>query len=262
MRSMAAICVTLLVVIVFTTGCPNANHRVGNTVCLSCHDGRSAEDMTRFTGSPHADLDCETCHGPGYLHTRSGGREGLLIEVPASTLDDASHEFCGECHADEETQYVASKHWTNPYETVRCIDCHDIHSGEAMRADATDNTLCRNCHAPYGFADDDAVNAHTHHPVTPADDGASRCTICHMPPLDRVEQFEGPLSHTFEPIPPSASNDAIADNVTPVPPSSCTGVTGCHDGTNPGAPVFNVDNTADNTVAQEVYDLWFGTGGR
>ena len=51
---------------------------------------------------------------------------------------------------------------------------------------AVDNSLCLRCHEAFGFATDEAISAHTHHSVDPAGSGASRCTACHMPPLEQA----------------------------------------------------------------------------
>jgi hypothetical protein len=46
--------------------------------------------------------------------------------------------------------------------------------------------------------------------------------------------------------------------ITPAPPNSCAGITGCHDGTVSTAPVYNVDNPADNDQLQIIFDARYG----
>ena len=106
----------------------------------------------------------------------------------------------------------------------------------------------------------DDIVAHTFHLYDPAGTGASRCTPCHMPPLRREDQAEGPHLHTFEPIPPIRSNEAMEAGVFPAPPNSCSGIMGCHDGAVPTAPVFDVDNPNDNVILQIIYDQRYGEG--
>jgi hypothetical protein len=47
--------------------------------------------------------------------------------------------------------------------------------------------------------------------------------------------------------------------VTPTPPNSCSGITGCHDGTVIAAPVFNVDVPRDNDILQLIWNSRYGT---
>jgi len=240
------------ILIAMLAGCPSTDGAVGKEVCLACHNGQSAPDKSKFLLSAHAGLQCELCHGPGFAHVRSGGRLGLFVngEFP----DTEQRALCGQCHATQVAGFAQSAHATESY--LRCSTCHDVHAPEETVAPFVDNTLCLNCHAPYGFETDAAVRAHTRHPNTPAENGASRCTGCHMPPLVRVNQAAGPHEHSMTPIPPAASNAAIEAGVTPVPPNSCSGIAGCHDGTVPTAPVFDVENPAHNNLLQVLFEAY------
>jgi hypothetical protein len=120
------------------------------------------------------------------------------------------------------------------------------------------NQLCQVCHAFLGFGNDTAISEHTMHAVTPRTTGASRCTECHLPPLERFDQADGPHDHSLRGVAPQVSIDAINNAVSPVPPNSCAGITGCHDGTVPTAPMFNVENAAQGVVLQGLFELWFG----
>jgi predicted CXXCH cytochrome family protein len=233
-------------------GCPGGNAGyVGMDACLGCHDGRYAPDRTGVKENGHAEVGCEACHGPGYLHVRNGGRNGLFIGVPAN------YDFCAKCHEEDANGFAESKHGVEGL--FSCDECHDVHAPERTRASFKNNDLCLQCHVLRGFVSEAAIASHTLHDVDPEGTGASRCTSCHMPPLGRVDQARGPHSHSLWPIPPIASNEAAAAGVTPVPPNSCSGAAGCHDGSVATAPVFDVDNPDDNAVLQLLYDSRHGT---
>lgn len=236
------------------TGCPGGPGAVGTQVCLTCHNGRLAPDRSEFPLSAHAAIGCETCHGPGYLHVRNGGRGGLLIQVPES--DDALYGLCTQCHEREIEGHLESRHGASG--ALNCLDCHDVHSADRTISRHTNNSLCLTCHRQAGFATNAEIEEHTFHSVDPAGTGASRCTACHMVPLQRLDQAEGPHSHTMMPVPPIESNIAADAGVSPTPPNSCSGIAGCHDGTVLTSPVFDVDNPEHNEWLQIVYDARYG----
>jgi len=318
------------------SGCPGGGFwEVGTHVCLSCHDGRSAPDQSGFVESPHAEMDCEACHGPGYLHVRNGGRGGLFIngleDEPseqvalcaqcheaavdgyrqgahavqgaavcgdchdvhaaqdnaaascstchsqrAASFAESGHALlyglsCGDCHSlhavpqDDDAQLCQTCHGgeTAGYRQsghaqeaggATCADCHAVHGPDSAWPSYTNNDVCLQCHAGLGFSTATAVEAHTRHPVDPEGTGASRCVGCHLPPLRRTEQEAGPHDHTLFTLPPITSNEAADAGVMPVPPNSCAGIAGCHDGTVARAPVFDVDNADMNVTLQAIYD--------
>lgn len=254
----AAGAVVLIAAAVLLIGCPESAGRVGNDVCLTCHQGNLAPDQTSFVTGTHRFLDCETCHGPGQAHVRNGGRGGLFIFNPDDEPFAENHELCQRCHPGRASQYLQSEHYRE--EAVRCTGCHDVHKASETRLPFIDNALCLRCHGEMEFPTVDDIVAHTFHLYDPAGTGASRCTPCHMPPLRREDQAEGPHLHTFEPIPPIRSNEAMEAGVFPAPPNSCSGIMGCHDGAVPAAPVFDVDNPNDNVILQIIYDQRYGEG--
>ena len=228
---------------------------VGTHVCLQCHNGREAPDQSAFASSKHGFMECETCHGPGYAHVRNGGQGGLLIGNPANLPFAETYGLCEECHEETTAEYKLSVHAAGGWAT--CHDCHDVHRPVDASPEKADNRVCLQCHAFTGFGDDAAVEAHTHHPVAPAATGASRCTSCHLPPLERTGQADGPHDHTLMGIPPARSAAQARDD-EPVLPNSCSGIAGCHDGSVPSAPVFDVDDPELNDGLQILYDEWFG----
>ncbi|MCF8304751.1 MAG: hypothetical protein K9I94_15855 [Bacteroidales bacterium] len=87
----------------------------GNEACAECHD-KAAEmeyDM-------HADLTCETCHGPGMAHYENPDNKLIMPR---------DRSFCGLCHASNNTrkyklaQVDLEEH--NP--GMKCVECHNPH---------------------------------------------------------------------------------------------------------------------------------------
>lgn len=255
-RLSAAGLIAVTVCALFITGCPGGG--VGspgsNTTCLGCHNGRTATDMRFFLLSTHKSLDCVVCHVGAEAHVQSGGLGGALIN-PASGVFELSYAACATCHQETVADFTQSGHHAS--RAVSCHDCHDVHTPIETVGPVTNNLLCRSCHVFDGFQTIAQTEAHTMHPVDPTGTGASRCTHCHMPPTVRTNQANGPHSHTFMTIPPIASNEAADNGVSPVPPNSCAGIMGCHDGTVPATPIFNVDNYPQMIGLQSVYDMWF-----
>lgn len=161
-------------VVVPGTGVPGATY-VGSKECVQCH----GEKVEHFAGSTHArmkvadakvgDTGCEACHGPASLHVQSGGKAGTIVNPRKSP------EACFQCHLEKRGE-MSLPH-THPVLAgkVSCVDCHDVHSGSAVRgvgaALAKETDTCLKCHTqqagPY-------VYQH----------GAIReegCTACHNP---------------------------------------------------------------------------------
>ena len=232
-------------------------HMIDNDVCLACHDGRSASDVSLLPENPHFNLECEDCHGSGYLHVRNGGRGGLFIDSPSDYSQGEAHLLCKTCHKSQVEGYLQSRHAVSGSAT--CGDCHNAHGSDAVKMSYINNALCLECHADLGFDSDESIEAHTFHSVEPEVSGASRCTTCHMPPLQRYEQASGLHGHSLVTLQPITSNEAIEAGIEPTPPNSCAGITGCHDGTILSAPNFYVDNPVSNDIAQFFYENRYGT---
>ncbi len=228
---------------------------VGTDACLGCHDGRSASDTRTYLASPHglAGVECEDCHGPGSVHVRFVGG---FIQNPAEGTFENSYAACTTCHADTVGQFLESQH--AKAEVATCHTCHTLHRAYPLLLTHEDNRLCLACHGTLGFETDQAVVAHTFHPNNPAETGASRCTSCHMNPLQRLAQDTGLHNHSLVTRRPIFSYLAIEAGIEPVPPNSCSGIEGCHDGTVPTAPVFNVDDPDQDLALQALVELRYG----
>jgi hypothetical protein len=247
--SFSILCLLLFATI---TGCkPLGLGYVGTDTCLQCHNGKIAIDRQSFLTSPHDGVvSCEGCHGPGYFHVRNGGRYGLFVDGKVNT-----RKICGQCHQTETADYLKSAHAEE--DEVTCATCHDPHTNVKTTRPYNDNQLCLQCHVyESGFTSEAIIEEHTFHPYDPAGTGASRCVACHMVPKQRLNQSEGAYNHSMRTLPPITSNESI---LKPVPPNSCSGIMGCHDGTVSTAPVFDVDDPAMNITLQGIYDTRYGS---
>ncbi len=147
---------------------------VGSKECAQCHE----EVTTHFASASHAklglkdakgnDSSCEGCHGPGSLHVNAGGGRGTIINPKKSP------ETCFQCHLDKRGQFQLP--YTHPVLAgqVSCVDCHDVHSGNAIRGTGTDlaaqNDTCTKCHTqqkgPFVYSHDAMKEG---------------CVACHQP---------------------------------------------------------------------------------
>lgn len=153
-------------------------------------------------------VGCESCHGPSAAHVRwrekklfRMGRDPITKVQPWRIIDT-----CGACHTrridftgkftpgdefldhyfmalpdhsnvyypdgqiwDEDFEFSSFRMSRMYHEGVRCIDCHDPHTGFRY---LEGNPLCMRCHELKIEA------SHSHH--DPAKPG-SKCTDCHMP---------------------------------------------------------------------------------
>lgn len=223
-------------------------HPVGSEACIGCHDGRSASSQIWYARSPHAraGVECEDCHGPGEVHLRYGGQQGFFINNPGTGSFENSYTSCIRCHAETVGQFLQSLHAVE--QAATCHSCHRLHQAFPLFVTHEDNRLCLVCHGQLGFDTNEAVTSHTFHPNDPERTGAGRCTSCHMFPLQRTDQENGLHSHTMLTRRPIFSNLAAEAGIDPVPPNSCAGITGCHDGTVPDAPIFDVDDRDQNII--------------
>ncbi|MCM2369732.1 hypothetical protein [Aporhodopirellula aestuarii] len=152
--------------------------------CEACHMGNKAHVMDKrnkpdfFVKSPHLRLEG--------LEEKDFGRTHLNVNY-----------MCGRCHAGSRPIYAGgmatwnSTEYTDAtrgscYSELKCIDCHDPHTGIGKKWKPTptqDDQSCIRCHEQ--FTDPDAVQAHTHHKL---DSGGSRCMNCHMPRINEGMQ--------------------------------------------------------------------------
>jgi hypothetical protein len=211
-------------------------------LCAQCH--------TRGKSVPSGN------HDFGYNETDNHGYR-IGDNVWDYYHDEAGRWPDGKTPSKGEQQFQAhevSAHFTNPYQTVLCSNCHDPHSGDRylprrtvttdgiqIATSFTDNTLCLSCHATHGPFKDLAKNdvadpagkhdviarivtGHSHHSYAPERIlGMSRCTTCHMPRTAKRDWEYDETSHTMEAISPEKT---ILYQDKGGMPSSCTA--SCH----------------------------------
>ncbi len=137
------------------------------TVCRSCH----ADQYERWTGSHHAGVVCESCHGPLAAHAANPSVAAKVV--------DPTDQACTACHqriVGRPTgfpQVVLAEH----YAGTTCLQCHNAHTTRAETPARITHMLmnppeCLSCHGP---------NALQPFPVghVVAADGV--CLGCHKP---------------------------------------------------------------------------------
>jgi predicted CXXCH cytochrome family protein len=151
-------------------------HFVGNRACADCH----ADIVQKFPMSPHARLHfansamsgqsgCESCHGPGSEHIRTGGSAQLIINPGKNP------ESCFQCHLDVHAEFSLPQHHPVIEGHMSCVDCHDPHGDDIFKpagglAMARQNQNCAQCH-----------QAQTRPFVFEHEALREGCTVCHNP---------------------------------------------------------------------------------
>jgi predicted CXXCH cytochrome family protein len=182
-------CKTVTRQVVVLPEVPGAKY-IGSKECEQCHeeiyrDFATADHARLITGGSNAlPAGCESCHGPGSVHSESGGEVlppyAFTAGRPLAALDArpalpparAMEEVCYTCHADIRGRFHLPSHHPVPEGKLSCTDCHSPHKGSAHASGGTrmlsQNEGCLQCHpaqrGPYVF-EHEAVR-----------DG---CTSCH-----------------------------------------------------------------------------------
>ena len=144
----------------------------GSKGCAECH-----QDVTgAFHDATHAKLmapgenakniGCESCHGPGSIHSQKGGIIGTIIN-PTKNPDT-----CFQCHLDKRGEFALPH--AHSLGKVSCNDCHDPHRGDAIIGGGMNlvsvSDTCLKCHSsqrgPFVF-EHEALR--------------DNCTTCHNP---------------------------------------------------------------------------------
>jgi len=166
-------CGTLTRTVMAPPHIPGAEY-IGTAACADCHE----ELVAAFRTADHARLQasganalqtgCESCHGPGSLHSDSGGEMGTIL----NPKQDSS--ICLDCHLNTRAEFMQVSHHPLGENGLHCGDCHDPHQGSAHRsggfARVSANEGCLECHpsqrGPHVF-EHEAVR--------------EGCTACHRP---------------------------------------------------------------------------------
>ncbi len=91
---------------------------VGEAICADCHD-----DMMELKVSDlHAEISCETCHGPGWKHIKEPTAGQFRIPE--------SRDFCGTCHSINPARpdFIKQVDLSEHNIEANCIECHNPHA--------------------------------------------------------------------------------------------------------------------------------------
>lgn len=162
--------------------------RRGADTCLACHDTGADSPVLAIFSTPHgsrddprgpfAQLQCETCHGPGAAHAqrvrRGEPQASIRTFGPQSgTPTEEQDAACLDCHAsDAGLAWHASTHAFND---VGCASCHTIHTpSDAVLERAQQPAVCYDCHQRQRMQ---STMAFTH----PIRYEQMACSQCHAP---------------------------------------------------------------------------------
>lgn len=123
---------------------------VGSKACEDCHEPITRDFKTadharlQAKGKNAENIGCESCHGPGSQHVSSGGAAGTIINPRKSP------ETCFQCHLEIRAKFNLPNHHPVLENRISCVDCHNPHSGRAIKGGGTSpmgkNEVCFQCH--------------------------------------------------------------------------------------------------------------------
>jgi DmsE family decaheme c-type cytochrome len=156
---------------------PTQNTYVGSEACLGCHDewrkGYEGSAHRRVVDSrtPAAKQGCETCHGPGSLH--SDDPEVVhLADLETAPADEVT-AICTTCHnRGEHVLWDGSQHQRRDLSCTTCHSVHDFKSEDGQLREATQMAVCASCHR-------DKIAKLDRSGHMPIREGKMECSSCH-----------------------------------------------------------------------------------
>ena len=246
-----------------------------NDMCGFCHSRGSSYPNETF----HFPYDDENMHdwevGDSWAdyYIDHGGYFGDGQNEGEAKSSKSHHQQYFDLYESSKPNYI--------YHQVTCYECHDVHNTEkhqirteivqedangndlAIATENDNNTLCLACHASHGdfatltpemIADPttnasqiaEVVSGHTNHSYDP-ENGASRCSKCHMPKTIKSAVHYDIHSHTFEPMSPQKTLEYAM-------PNACAA--SCHRGIENGStPLFGTGVDASFSDWSEAQDI-------
>jgi predicted CXXCH cytochrome family protein len=142
-------CATVQRTVVVPPTIPGAEF-VGSASCAECHEKINRDFPTAIharlkAAGPNAhEVGCESCHGPGSLHNKSGGAHHTILNPRKSP------ETCFQCHLDKRGEFNLPYHHPVLEGKMSCSDCHNPHKGDATHGGPFTHTseadACARCH--------------------------------------------------------------------------------------------------------------------
>jgi DmsE family decaheme c-type cytochrome len=131
--------------------------RRGADQCIGCHDDEAILSIFRTphgqladSRTPFANLQCESCHGPGGKHAarlRRGQERPPITNFGSDEHTPAAeqNDICMGCHT---ASAGLGWHGSAPErEDVACADCHQAHAPvDRVRVRAEQAEVCFDCH--------------------------------------------------------------------------------------------------------------------
>ncbi len=187
-----------------------SGHRSATGSCDACHSVSSYGNTAvapagymKVADSAYHDVQCESCHGPGFAHVSAPDQPGVAplarIAVDTGALGDST---CAKCHSGTHTPYW--EEWKQSLHArmgrhsteEECQRCHTgqgalqswgvtaayVGSSNPIGADAFGQT-CAVCHDPHGSAKDPVtgqmIEGQLRFPLSSTDPDRQLCMKCH-----------------------------------------------------------------------------------
>ncbi|ROQ20731.1 DmsE family decaheme c-type cytochrome [Marinimicrobium koreense] len=174
----------------------------GADTCLRCHSGDTVEGIfstphavASDPGTPFAQQQCESCHGPGGDHAgrlRPGQERPapLAFAHQGSVNREQEVAICLSCHQSQERN-----HWqgsVHERQGLTCTSCHSVHTPHDPVMNRQEQaSVCFDCHTRERAQ---SLQASAH----PMRQGQMACTECHQPhgTLNDAMLVRGTLNET------------------------------------------------------------------
>lgn len=165
-----------------------AYSKKGADTCLKCHDEdndypimaifSTKHGHSKNTSAPFTQKQCESCHGPGALHSKQAKKDitsGNIINfsINSKTPVAEQNKACLSCHkGDERSHWQGSDHESAD---VPCGSCHVMHvKNDPVLSKLTQASVCLSCHKKQRSE----IHKRSSHPIKSKQ---QTCTDCHQP---------------------------------------------------------------------------------